>query len=116
MWRPGGAGEQYAYILPAREWGTELGLGAWTFTSGRWHRIAEELILNTDGQDDGRSRVWFDAEPTSAPTFEATGLVFRRDSTGPTMLFFSTFFGGHDISWATPVDTFIDFARFVVCE
>ncbi len=116
MWRPSGAGELYAYILPARAWGTELGLGAWTFATGQWHRMAEELILNTDGQDNGRSRVWYDAEPTSAPTFEATNLAFRRDSTGPTTLLFSTFFGGHDVSWATPVDTFIDFARFVVCQ
>jgi hypothetical protein len=33
-----------------------------------------------------------------------------------TAVFFSTFFGGHEASWATPVDTFIDFADFVVCE
>jgi hypothetical protein len=29
---------------------------------------------------------------------------------------FDTLFGGHDETWATPVDTFADFAGFVVCR
>jgi hypothetical protein len=116
MWRPNGAGEQYAYILPAREYGTELGLDSWQFTAGTWHHIADELILNKNGAADGVSRVWFDAGPTGTPTFEAKGLTFRSDATPVTTVFFSTFFGGHDASWATPVDTFVDFADFVVCE
>ncbi|MGD0676360.1 MAG: polysaccharide lyase [Polyangiaceae bacterium] len=116
MWRPEGAGEQYAYILPAHEYGTEIGLGAWTFTTGAWHRLAEEILLNTGDQSDGKCRVWFDVDPRAPPTFEAAGLSFRRDATGATTLFFSTFFGGHDASWATPVDTFVDFAEFVVCR
>jgi hypothetical protein len=116
MWRAGGAGELYAYMLPARAYGTEIGLGRWAFTTGGWHRIAEELILNAAGQADGVSRVWYDADPSAPPTFEARGLTFRRDATGATTLFFSTFFGGHDGSWATPVDTFVDFADFVACR
>jgi hypothetical protein len=116
MWRPDGAGEQYAYILPPREYGTELGLGSWQFTTGTWHRIAEELILNKSGSPDGVSRIWFDQDPASPATFEATRLTFRNDATPVTAVFFSTFFGGHDASWATPVDTFVDFADFVICE
>jgi hypothetical protein len=116
MWRAGGSAEAYAYILPARAYGTELGLGTWTFTTGQWHRIAEELTLNSGSDGNGVLRVWYDAELTSPPTFEAKGLTFRHDATGATTLFFSTFFGGHDASWATPVDTFIDFAEFVVCR
>jgi hypothetical protein len=116
MWRAGGAGELYAYILPARAYGTEIGLGRWAFTPGTWHRIAEELILNGAGQSDGIARVWYDADPSAPPTFEARGLTFRRDTTSATTLFFSTFFGGHDGSWATPVDTLVDFADFVACR
>ena len=116
MWRPGGAGEQYGYILPAQPYGTELGLGAWTFAAGDWHRLGQELVLNAGGAPDGLSRVWFDADPALAPTFEAKNLTYRRDDTPADKLFFSTFFGGHDASWATPVDTFVDFARFVVCR
>jgi hypothetical protein len=118
MWRPDGAGEQYAYVLPAREYGTELGLGSWSFTAGSWHRISEELVLNTSDSPGGVLRVWYDVDPTGTPTptFEKTDMSYRRDDTPVTAVFFSTFFGGHDATWATPVDTFIDFAGFVVCE
>ena len=116
MWRPGGKGEQYAYVLPARPYGTELGLGSWKFTTGGWHHIAEELVLNTNGAPNGASRVWYDADPSGPPTFEETNMTFRRDATPATTLFFSTFFGGHDSSWATPADTFVDFADLLVCE
>jgi|HubBroStandDraft_1064217.scaffolds.fasta_scaffold66193_2 polysaccharide lyase-like protein len=116
MWRPGGAGEQYGYILPAQPYGTELGLGAWTFTTGEWHRVAQELVLNTDGAPNGESRVWFDVDPTAEPTFVAKNVTYRRDDTPADTLFFSTFFGGHDAEWATPVDTFVDFSSFVVCR
>ncbi len=116
MWRADGQGEQYAYILPAREYGAELGLGSWRFATGTWHRLSEELILNEGGSPDGISRVWYDVDPSRPPTFEARRLTFRSDATPISTVFFSTFFGGHDASWAPPVDTFVDFADFVVCE
>jgi hypothetical protein len=116
MWRPRGEGEEYAYILPAQDYGTELGKGTWTFTAGEWHHVAVEIVLNAGGAANGRSRVWYDADPDGPPTFEATGLTFRLDQTPADTLFFSTFFGGHDVSWATPVDTYADFAGFVVCR
>jgi hypothetical protein len=116
MWRAGGSGEEYAYILPAQRYGTDLGLGAWTFASGEWHRVAQQLVLNAAGAADGESRVWFDVDPARDPTFEAKDLTYRRDDTPADTLFFSTFFGGHDAGWATPVNTFVEFARFVVCR
>jgi len=116
MWRAGGSGEQYAYILPAQPYGTELGLGAWSFTTGEWHRVAQEIVLNAAGAADGQSRVWFDVDPALPPTFEAKNLTYRQDDTPADTLFFSTFFGGHDAGWATPADTFVDFAHFVVCR
>jgi hypothetical protein len=116
MWRPRGAGEVYAYILPRQEYGTELGLGAWSFRPGQWHRLTLELVLNHAEMADGAVRVWVDVAPAGAPTFEVGGLTFRSDATGATTLFFSTFFGGHDASWATPIDTFADFAGFAACR
>jgi hypothetical protein len=116
MWRAGGAGEQYAYILPAREYGTELGLGAWRFTTGSWHRIVQEVVLNAPGRSGGVTRVWYDTDPADPPTFEARDITFRLDGTPADTLFFSTFFGGHDDRWATPVDVFAEFADFIVCR
>jgi len=74
------------------------------------------VVLNTPGGSDGISRVWVDADPALAPTFEAKNLTYRRDETPADTLFFSTFFGGHDAEWATPVDTYVDLARFVACR
>ncbi len=116
MWRPEGAGELYAYILPAHAYGTELGLGSWTFTAGEWHHVVEELVLNSNGRPNGAVRFWYDTDPSRSPSFEVTDLVYRTDSTPVSWIFFSTFFGGHDASWATPTDTSIDFADFVVCR
>ena len=84
-----------------------------------WHHLAQGIVLNSGDAADGIARVWFDANPSLAPTFEAKDLRYRRDNInayGSDTLFFSTFFGGHDADWATPVDTFVDFAHFVVCR
>jgi hypothetical protein len=116
MWRPRGAGELYGYVLPAQAYGTELGLGAWSFTTGEWHHVVEELVLNTSGEPNGVVRVWYDTDPSRSPTFETANLTYRTDATPISRIFFSTFFGGHDASWATPTDTSIEFAEFVVCR
>ncbi len=111
-----GAGELYGYVLPAHAYGTELGLGAWSFTTGEWHHVVEETVLNTNGAPNGAVRVWYDTDPIRSPTFETTNLTYRTDATPVSRIFFSTFFGGHDASWATPTDTSIEFAEFVVCR
>jgi hypothetical protein len=96
--------------------GACLALLVLAFQAGVWHHLTVEIVLNTGGAANGTSRVWFDADTSGPPTFEATGLTFRLDQTPADTLFFSTFFGGHDATWATPVDTFADFAGFVVCR
>ena len=111
MWRKNGAGEIYAYLPSSEAYGTSLGRGSWRFRPGQWQRIEQELWLNHPGQADGRVRVWVDGELV----LEQKNLVFR---TVPELkidgIFFSTFFGGGDRSWATPKDTEIDFANFEV--
>ena len=57
--------------------------------------------------------VFFVVRQNGIRVFEQTGLTFR---TTPSLriegLFFSTFFGGGDASWATPRDQYADFAGF----
>ncbi|MEW5850736.1 MAG: polysaccharide lyase [Myxococcota bacterium] len=111
MWRTQGDGEVYAYLPTSREHGTSLGRGAWRFIPGRWHVVEQELVLNTPGRADGRVRVWVDDKLV----LERGGLSFR--TTGELKIegiLFSTFFGGQDETWATPVDTHVDFAGFAV--
>jgi hypothetical protein len=71
------------------------------------------VTLNTPGRKDGRIRVWIDDQLV----LDLTHLEFRSDGKLKIEgIFFSTFFGGHDLSWATPRTTHIDFADFAVRE
>jgi hypothetical protein len=125
MWRSGGSGEQYAYVSsasapPDGSYGRELGLGSWKFTAGTWHHIQEEIILNSGTNTDGISRVWYDKAPTATPDFEETDIQYMDRTANPNVgidrFRFSTFFGGHDGSWATPVTTYTYFAAIQICQ
>jgi len=122
MWRSGGAGEGYAYITPpgVGDFGTQLGLGRWTFSVAKWHHLEEELDLNTPGQADGVLKIWFDRDSgTASPDYQSSSLTYRTVSNVPTrigLLFFSTFFGGSGTDWAPPVSTSADFAMFELFE
>lgn len=113
MWRTGGSGELYAYMPGSQEWGTSLGRGTWDFKTGIWQMVEHQLVLNDVGKENGLVRIWIDEELV----LEETGLVFR---TTPSLkidgIFFSTFFGGNDNTWATPIDTYADFDDFAVSE
>ena len=111
MWRSQGKGEVYAYLPSSDEYGTSIGRGKWRFTPGVWHRLEQQVDLNQVGQNNGRIQVWLDGKPV----FSKSNLTFRTTSALKIEgIFFSTFFGGGDRSWATPNDTYVDFADFAV--
>lgn len=111
MWRAGGAGEVYAYLPTSVRTGTSLGRGDWYFVPGQWQCVTQTVRLNTPGRSDG-----------SVVVDVGGRIVYRNDAlefrSVPTLringLFFSTFFGGGDPSWATPRDQYADFADFSV--
>jgi len=109
MWREGGQGELYAYLPSSDKYGTSLDRGSFSFTPGQWHCIEQELTLNTPGIANGVVRGWLDGKST----FQETRLMFRTvDSLHIEGVFFSTFFGGSDTTWAATADTYVDFAEF----
>ncbi|MBD2119897.1 MULTISPECIES: polysaccharide lyase [Trichocoleus] len=111
MWRKNGAGELYAYLPTSDEYGTSIGRGQWRFKPGVWYRLEQEVVLNQPGQQDGRVRVWLDGQQV----LDQEGLTFRStDKLKIDGIFFSTFFGGNDPSWATRKDVYVDFADFAV--
>jgi len=111
MWRKDGQGEIYAYLPSSSKYGTSIGRGAWHFEPGKWHYLEQRVVLNQPGEADGLIQVWLDGELV----LEQTELEFRtNDQLKIEGLFFSTFFGGGDPSWATPKDVFIDFAQFQI--
>lgn len=111
MWIDGSQGEIYAYLPESKVYGTSIGKGGWQFTAGRWHILEQQVVLNTPGERDGRVRVWFDERLV----VDEQGLRFRDVAQLKIDgIIFSTFFGGGDASWATPRDTYVEFANFAL--
>lgn len=81
------------------------------FQPGDWHLVEQRLVLNTPGQHDGVLEGWLDGVQGQ----HHEGLRFR-DTDGLTLdlLYFSTFFGGDDATWAAVADEQITFDDFVI--
>jgi hypothetical protein len=111
MWRRGGAGEVYAYLPSSVQHGTSLGRYSWWVTPGRWQCLEQAVQLNTPGKADGAITVWLDGQQV----YHHTDIVFRTTaSLRIDGVFFSSFFGGGDASWASPTTQHADFADLSV--
>ena len=111
MWRGDGDGEVYAYLPTSEDYGTSIGRGSWQFQPGTWYQIEQAVTLNHPERSDGQIQLWVNGERV----IDESGLTFRSvESLQIEGLFFSTFFGGGDASWATPRDVYVDFAEFSV--
>ncbi len=111
MWRNDNNGEVYAYLDGTDGYGEQLGCGNWTWQPGQWTKVQETVGLNTPGQANGYITVYINGQPA----LDALGLTFRTiSSLQINGLFFSTFFGGSDPTWATPQAQHVDFAGFSV--
>ncbi|KAL0247286.1 hypothetical protein I308_104322 [Cryptococcus tetragattii IND107] len=117
MWRSNGSGEVYAYIPTTQknfcsekdvtcnsDYGTSLARGSFSFITGQWQTIYLLVILNEVGTANGVVQLWYNG--VQAMTF--TDLVIRTSDNIASVggLYFSTFFGGDDSSWATPTQQF----------
>ncbi|MFD7710714.1 polysaccharide lyase [Streptomyces sp. NPDC059785] len=113
MWRSGGRGEVYAYLPASVVHGTSLGRGSWSWPVGRWACVEQGVRLNRPGRADGSVTVYLDGRQVlrrDRLTFRTTREL-RIEG-----VFFSTFFGGGDPSWATPRAQYADFAAFAVSD
>lgn len=111
MWRREGQGEVYAYLPTRSDYGTSIGRGKWHFTPGIWHHLEQQVDLNQPEQQNGRIQVWLDGKKV----LNQSRLQFRTtEALKIEGIFFSTFFGGNDASWATPKEVSVDFANFSV--
>ena len=112
MWRANGEGEVLFNGATTTGYGVDLGrgTGAWFFQAdGLWHTISERVHMNTPGLTDGYIDVIYDGRQVA----QFTGIVFRTDTaTHADSLMFSTFFGGHDATWAPSTDQHIDYRSF----
>ncbi len=111
MWRSQGCATYYVYYPDQPgQFGEDL---SWrvAFQPGVWHRVEQVIVMNNLGSNDGIALGWIDG----SLVLERRDLRYRDvDSFAIDMLYFSTFFGGGDPSWAPGEDQFIDFDDFVV--
>jgi hypothetical protein len=117
MWRTGGAAVQLMYTsrlvgscgddFPYESCGTTT-----RFVPDRWHQVVHHLRMNTAGQPDGVMAAWLDG----VLALSRTDVAFRSEGKGFAIdaLYFSTFFGGSDPSWAPSTDQRIDFDDFLI--
>lgn len=116
VWLENGKGAIYAYLPTSlgmtkegQKIGSLIGKGDWQFPVGKWMVVSHLVKLNEPDVDDGRITIWIDG----VLVHDECELRFRDV---PTLkingIFFSTFFGGNDPSWATLKDTYADFTNF----
>ena len=85
--------------------------GQRTFTPGVWHTVRHRVVMNTPTQHDGIIQGWFDGELA----LDVQDLRFRdTDAFAIDTMYFSTFFGGADPSWAPSKDEHVYFDDFLV--
>lgn len=119
MWRTGGAAVQYVYWPEQpNTCGDDLryddGPSPKSFTPGVWQTVEHRVRMNTPGVADGVMQAWVDGElalSDEARLWRKEGATFSIDT-----LYFSTFFGGGDASWAPATAQVADFDDLVVAD
>uniref|UniRef100_A0A8H7Y5H8 Polysaccharide lyase 14 domain-containing protein n=1 Tax=Psilocybe cubensis TaxID=181762 RepID=A0A8H7Y5H8_PSICU len=115
MWRKNGAGEVYAYIptpnnlcsdksiICNSDFGVSIQRDNFGFVSGKWTRVTLLVQLNNPPDvANGYMALYFnDLLAVSQQNLQ----IRAADSVVANGFYFSTFFGGSDTSWATPVTT-----------
>lgn len=112
MWRRGGNLVQYLYYPDQKtNWAPDFFYSnaagnRIAFNDGRWHTIRHYIKMNTPGQKDGILQAWVD----DVPYLSLSNVRLRDDASyGVDTALITTYFGGHDPTWATTKDEFLYF-------
>jgi len=122
MWRPSGNGEVYAYVPRENnicndtgvvcndEYGISVDRGSFTFARGQWNHVTMLVRLNSPTDTaNGQVTLFFNG----VQVLDHDDIYFRQKDVITTGgLYFSTFFGGSDPSWAPPNLTHTYFRNF----
>jgi hypothetical protein len=119
MWRTGGEIVQYIYAPRKKsdcgdDYPYTQNSVRKLFTPGKWQTIQHRLVMNTPGKNDGIMQAWVDG----ALVLDIQDFLFRESDATFAIdgLYFSTFFGGGDQSWAPQSDQVADFDDLIVAE
>lgn len=91
---------QNSYIICNSDFGTSIERSSFGFQSGKWQTIWLYVALNEVGIANGEVSIWYNG----VNAFSLTNLELRASGSIESIggLYFSTFFGGYDSSWASP--------------
>ncbi|MCP4523476.1 MAG: hypothetical protein GY828_04620, partial [Candidatus Gracilibacteria bacterium] len=105
-WKTDGFLDTYSVFPGSSKYGDFGNKNAFQFESGNTYTIKQKIKLNTPGEQNGLLEVYVNDKQVSQNSY-----MLYRNSQDITInsLFFNTFFGGSDASWATPDDTEIIF-------
>jgi hypothetical protein len=119
MWRTGGEIVQYLYAPRKKavcgdDYHYSKGAEKQLFTPGLWQTVEHRLVMNTPGLNDGVMQAWVDG----VLVLDIRDFLFREAdaSFSIDMLYFSTFFGGGDQSWAPKTAQVADFDELIVAD
>jgi hypothetical protein len=109
-WLADGEGEVSFSVTGGTEMLTSaIGRGQFTFRRGRWFRIEQEVVLNSDGAADGILRLWVDGRQA----LEITDLQYRN---GPEVtisgVIADVFYGSSELPAVTPKHAAILLSQF----
>ena len=113
MWRKDGRGEAYIYHKNQKgDYGDSFAFPAgFRFPTEIPVKVRIAVTMNAVGKRDGTLRVWIDEKPM----VERTDMEWRTvDSFGVDGLYFETFHGGGDASWAPTRACWAEFAEMKV--
>jgi hypothetical protein len=125
MWRENGTAEAYVYTMaPQNETyyqlpgfhqngqaGESIWRGSFQFNTGVWNTISMKVTLNTQGNMDGIMQLTINQVTMS---YSQMRWQVRGEKINGLMM--QTFFGGEDVSWATPIDQTASFRNFIVSQ
>ncbi len=115
MWRREGRGEAYIYHKNQPEqYGHSFPFPEdFRFPTGEPVQVRMAVVMNTPGQRDGQVRVWTTLEGQGERLMvEQTDMEWRSvDTFGVDGLYFETFHGGNDSSWAPTRPCWAEFAN-----
>jgi hypothetical protein len=119
MWRANGKGEAYVYhVGQADKYGDRFSFPAdFRFPTDTPIFVRMRVVMNTVGKKDGKLYVWISLQERGKEQLlvERTNLVWRTvNSFGVDSVYFETFHGGSDLSWAPQKPCFAEFGEFRV--
>lgn len=103
MWRDEGYPELYLYAadMESGKYGDNIPFmlngEKFQFETGKWYTITEHIKLNSDAKsDDGLVEIWVNGDKV----VDINDITFVTNDQLIDTFYFSTFFGGHDATWA----------------